>query len=46
MPSVELRRNFCLANIPTPLWFGDAARRPEGELIMDLARGADELEAS
>ncbi len=40
VPSVELRRRLRLTSIPALLvqrrlrWFGHAARRPEGELIM------------
>ncbi len=42
VPYVELRRRLCLTSNPAMLvlrrlrWFGDAARRPEGELIKDL----------
>ncbi len=42
VPSVELRRRLCLTSISVLLvqrrllWFGHAARRPEGELIKGL----------
>ncbi len=42
VPSVELRRRLRLTSAPALvvqirlLWFGHAARRPEGELIKDL----------
>ncbi len=42
VPTVELRRRLSLTSIPALLvqrrlrWFGHAARRPEGELIIDL----------
>ncbi len=42
VPSVELRRRLCFSCIPALLvqrrllWFGHAARRPDGELVMDL----------
>ncbi len=44
MPPVELRRRLCLTSMPALIvqrrfrWFGHAARRPEGELIKDLAQ--------
>ncbi len=58
VPSMELRRRLCLTRMPALLvqrrlrWFGQADRRPEGELIKDLllshhfVRGADERESS
>ncbi len=42
VPSVEMRRHLCLTNKPALLvqrrlrWFGNAGRRPVGELIKDL----------
>ncbi len=42
VPSVELRRHLCLTGKPAllvqrrPHWFGNAARRHEGELIKDI----------
>ncbi len=53
VPSVELCHRLCLTRIPTLLaqrrllWFGHAARRPEGELNKDLllrhVRGGGQL---
>ncbi len=42
VPTVELRHRLRLTSVPAQLvqrrlgWFGDAERRPEGELIRDL----------